>query len=478
MGVRIFLSYRRDDTAAYAGRLYDNLKGPFHDDVFRDIDGLSPGVNYVDVINERLDKCDVLLAIIGPGWLGATDTTGRRRLELSDDFVRLEIATALNRDIFVVPVLVGGAEMPPLQVLPHDLAPLTRRQDFRLSDAYWSTEVGKLVADLKKLPARKKRLRRLVDATSRPRPRPSVAHTSTKVPADSDASGSPQPVAPQPAGERFNQRTRAIFQNLQQGKRPTSRSADQWADLEAALQSCALSSSGVPRATGPASLSSVLDGIKEAQTSLLDAMERSTELLQEESFALGQSNLQDAGRVDPGDPEYLSRLHDSAAHFRSTYQGAMAGPDRALIEFNLGLVSFLSGARSDAREWLGTSYASASSFVEECASRSNDIKVFQNKKSAGAAALFVPEVVAVKFWKLWNAERARTALDECLPFVNCVATCFNVSGSGSGGDLLPRFVLAELATGGYELRPTSPGSYEGAWWCPPASGRSDLPEGG
>ena len=94
----IFISYRRDDSGPYAGRLRDALTHHFGaEQVFRDIDSVDPGERFPRLIEQEVGSCDALLALIGPKWLAITDAAGRRRLDDPDDFVRLEIATALGR---------------------------------------------------------------------------------------------------------------------------------------------------------------------------------------------------------------------------------------------------------------------------------------------------------------------------------------------------------------------------------------------
>src|SRR3954470_3843792 len=108
--VRIFLSYRRGDVGGYAGRLADALHERMGaKSVFQDVLDIAPGQDYTAVIDRALDNSDALLAVIGPGWLAASTPQGSPRLFAGDDYVRLEIARALDRDVRVVPVLVGGA---------------------------------------------------------------------------------------------------------------------------------------------------------------------------------------------------------------------------------------------------------------------------------------------------------------------------------------------------------------------------------
>jgi hypothetical protein len=151
-GSRIFVSYRRDDARGDAGRLTDNLKARFGErQIFRDIEAIEPGVDFVDAINNAVGSCSVLLAIIGPNWLKITDSQGERRLDDPHDFIRLEIGAALQRNISVIPVLVGGASMPKDEDLPPDIKKLARLQARELSDLRWEFDVKNLVERLEKL---------------------------------------------------------------------------------------------------------------------------------------------------------------------------------------------------------------------------------------------------------------------------------------------------------------------------------------
>ncbi len=109
---KIFISYRREDTAGFAGRLYDKLVAHFgKDQVFMDIDTLKPGARFSDVIERTVGVCDAVIALIGRDWLSAADAEGQRRLDNPDDWVRMEIAKALKRDILVIPALFEGASV-------------------------------------------------------------------------------------------------------------------------------------------------------------------------------------------------------------------------------------------------------------------------------------------------------------------------------------------------------------------------------
>lgn len=141
----IFINYRREDSAGHAGRLSDHLSGRFPGRVFMDIDTIEPGIDFMDVINHAVGTCEVLIVVIGRDWLFLTDATGQRRLDNPSDFVRLEIAAALQRNIRIIPVLVEGASMPRMEDLPPDLASLTRRNAIELSDARFTFDVDRLI---------------------------------------------------------------------------------------------------------------------------------------------------------------------------------------------------------------------------------------------------------------------------------------------------------------------------------------------
>jgi hypothetical protein len=148
----IFISYRREETAPYAGRLYDRLSDEFGEEqIFMDIDSISPGLDFVESITRAVSACRVLLALIGTEWLSATDTEGNRRIDDEQDFVRLEIETALKRDIRVIPILVNGAELPHIEQLPSSLHALARRQALQVRHESFRPIVNQLIEDLRLL---------------------------------------------------------------------------------------------------------------------------------------------------------------------------------------------------------------------------------------------------------------------------------------------------------------------------------------
>jgi tetratricopeptide (TPR) repeat protein len=152
---RIFISYRRQETAWPAGRLYDVLVEHFPpEQVFKDVDNIDPGEDFVERITAAVESCDVLLALIGPKWLTITNKKGQRRLDDPGDYVRLEIETALTRRIRVIPILVDEARMPGADELPATLAPLVRRNAVEINPNTFDTKrlistVDKTLAALK-----------------------------------------------------------------------------------------------------------------------------------------------------------------------------------------------------------------------------------------------------------------------------------------------------------------------------------------
>ena len=146
---KIFISYRRDDSAGHAGRIYDRLRDHFGpDDVFMDIDTISPGRDFVDEVRQAVGACDGLVAIIGKEWLTISDATGTPRLENPDDIVTLEISTALERGIRVIPVLVQGSQMPDAADFPESLKELAQRNAQEISDRSFNSDAQSLIEAL------------------------------------------------------------------------------------------------------------------------------------------------------------------------------------------------------------------------------------------------------------------------------------------------------------------------------------------
>ena len=148
----IFISYRREDSAGYAGRMHEELEGRLgSDQVFRDADTLRAGQDFEDAIRERLRDCQTCLVLIGPNWVRSQTDAGERRLDQPGDYVCMEVAGALARpDVLVVPVLVGGARMPGSAELPEVIRPLARRQALSVRDEAWEADMDRLAASLRR----------------------------------------------------------------------------------------------------------------------------------------------------------------------------------------------------------------------------------------------------------------------------------------------------------------------------------------
>jgi len=142
---RIFISYRRADSAPYAGRIYDRLVNQFGgDSVFMDVDSIRPGLDFVHTVEAA--RYDVMLVVIGTEWLSARDKDGRTRLDNPHDLVRREVASGLNQGaISVIPILVGGASLPSAEELPPDLMLLSRRQAIEVSHANFHRDADGLI---------------------------------------------------------------------------------------------------------------------------------------------------------------------------------------------------------------------------------------------------------------------------------------------------------------------------------------------
>jgi TPR repeat protein len=145
----VFISYRREDSGGFAGRIYDWLTHKLgHDSVFFDVDNIPVGLDFVDILSERVGKCDALIAVIGKSWAASVDDHDRRRLDDPNDFVRIEIEAALARKVRVIPVLVDGAAMPRPDDLPDSLKKLTRRQGIEISHTRFDSDVERLTRAL------------------------------------------------------------------------------------------------------------------------------------------------------------------------------------------------------------------------------------------------------------------------------------------------------------------------------------------
>src|SRR6516225_2677848 len=145
MAGKIFINYRRDDSISTAGRLHDRLAQTFgRNNLFMDVDHIPAGVDFVEYLHGQVAACRVFLAVIGPNWLDAKDDSGRRRFDNPDDFVTIEIAAALARNIRVIPVLVDGARTPKADKLPDSVKPLVRRNAVEVRNAHFGRDAEAL----------------------------------------------------------------------------------------------------------------------------------------------------------------------------------------------------------------------------------------------------------------------------------------------------------------------------------------------
>ncbi len=153
---KIFISYRRDDSSGHTGRVHDRLEREFGRDLlFMDVDAIPLGVNFVKFIKDEVAKCDAMLAVIGPNWLKATDEHGTRRIDRTNDFVRLEIAEALRRDIPLIPILVDGVKMPDSDSLPEEMKELSLRNGLDVRHSSFHSDMDRLVKALRERLGRK-----------------------------------------------------------------------------------------------------------------------------------------------------------------------------------------------------------------------------------------------------------------------------------------------------------------------------------
>ena len=186
---RVFISYRRQDTAWPARQLYDLLVAELGADrVFKDVDDIEPGDDFIEQIRSAVGSCQVLLALIGPQWLKIEDARGQRRIFDPQDFVRLEVETALDRnDVRVIPILVDNATMPMPQELPPGLRGLARRQAVEISPVNFDT---------------RRLLNVLHDTLNDVRPSPSPPSGDWQVPA---------PIRPEPGSDQAARRRRTAL---------------------------------------------------------------------------------------------------------------------------------------------------------------------------------------------------------------------------------------------------------------------------
>jgi hypothetical protein len=194
---RIFISYRRNDDPYIAGRIRDHLTHHFGpESLFFDVDDIPPGRDFREVIHQALSKSQFLVAIIGPEWVHATDDEGQRRLDIASDFVRIELETALELGIPVIPALIKSAKMPKPTQLPESLEDLAYKNAVHIRpDPDFKQDMQRLIRSLaanatppnKKPPLPKSSRRKARSATRPDSPPPAL--------------DSPQPDSTRPAAD-------------------------------------------------------------------------------------------------------------------------------------------------------------------------------------------------------------------------------------------------------------------------------------
>lgn len=151
MSGKIFINYRRGDSAGYAGRIGDWLQARFgSDQIFIDVTGIDAGEDFVKKLGEQLAQCDAMLSIIGPAWETTTGSEGIPRIEDPNDFVRLEIETALEQETLIIPVLVDRVSMPVAEKLPEGLRSILSRNAIRLRHESFDQDMEALAASIRR----------------------------------------------------------------------------------------------------------------------------------------------------------------------------------------------------------------------------------------------------------------------------------------------------------------------------------------
>jgi hypothetical protein len=163
----LFIAYRQADARGHAGRVGERLISYFGSgQVFKDIEALPIGVDFIDFVREKLQRTHVMVVVIGPNWIKD------QRLHNPEDLHREEIRTAIERGVHLVPVLVDGASMPRKEELPEDIQPLVRRNAVEITDTRWDYDVGRLVKTVEEMLAGSPRLSATARTSSRRVERP------------------------------------------------------------------------------------------------------------------------------------------------------------------------------------------------------------------------------------------------------------------------------------------------------------------
>lgn len=145
----IFINYRRADSGGWTRGLHERLADTFGGhSIFYDVDDITIGENFISSVMQNISACRIMLTVIGPNWLNATNADGTRRLDQPDDHVRCEIEFAMRRNLIIIPVLVSGAVMPNPRQLPPSIAALSRLNALTVSDSRFTDDMERLIGTI------------------------------------------------------------------------------------------------------------------------------------------------------------------------------------------------------------------------------------------------------------------------------------------------------------------------------------------
>ena len=190
--LQIFICYRRADTSGEAVALTDKLNRRRGFEVFKDVDNIRPGQDWLETVEESIDQCHVLLVLIGTDWIGAPGEEGHSLDE--NDHVRREIEAALTRKKAVIPILFESANLPHSEQLPESMRPLLRRQSLRIRNSTFNRDLEVLVNQLRVI-ARQAAPAASVDSNR-------AAPAAPKPAASQPAKAKPLPPPPPPSTKR------------------------------------------------------------------------------------------------------------------------------------------------------------------------------------------------------------------------------------------------------------------------------------
>jgi hypothetical protein len=226
----------------------------------------------------------------------------------------------------------------------------------------------------------------------------------------------------------------------------------QWSGLASAVQKLAVAASGVPMGNELVGVLRAVTGSEAAQSRLLSSIDAKVDALVKGPYNTGRTYLSEAQRLGADDPETRAQLERAKDAFYMAHGQAASVQSRSLVEYHIGLCWLLLDRRSDAIHWFAQSHASAVAVVEELARHSENVRVLRSPAGVAAAAIYYPAgvvVLGMRFKKMVAAERARHALVDTLPFVECSARCHNSLVDGDAR--LTTLSLAKVGDHAYEL---------------------------